>query len=36
MLEKNLGHIKDSLRAAAVMGGRASLATRRKAIKTGG
>jgi hypothetical protein len=35
-LENNLGHIKDSLRAAAVQGGRASLHTRRKAIKAGG
>jgi hypothetical protein len=35
-LENNLGHIKDGLRAAAVMGGKASLHTRRKAIKTGG
>jgi hypothetical protein len=35
-LANNLGHIKESLRAAAVQGGRASLATRRKAIKSGG
>jgi hypothetical protein len=36
LLEKNLGHVRDGLRSAAVMGGKASLATRRKAIKTGG
>jgi hypothetical protein len=35
-LVRNLDHVMDSLRNAAVQGGRASLATRRKAIKAGG